>query len=178
MIDNALKIDGWMEPNDLEWLADKAKTHMRIAEVGCWMGRSTTVLADNTNGTVWAIDHWQGSEEHAEAMKDKPYEWLYHQFCTNMHEYILKLKVVTVKQPSVSAAKFFMSHSHSFDMVFIDASHDFESVRSDIAAWRPLLVSGGLLCGHDAGHPPIMQATRECFGENVHHEQSMWVADL
>jgi hypothetical protein len=60
-------------------------------------------------------------------------------------------------------------------MVFIDASHDYENVKADIESWRPLV--RGMLCGHDAGHPPVEQATHEAF-PNVRHEGSMWVVDL
>ena len=43
--------------------------------------------------------------------------------------------------------------SKKVDFVFIDAAHDLESVRKDIAAWWPRVTAGGLLCGHDHGHP-------------------------
>src|SRR5512139_6522 len=38
-----------------------------------------------------------------------------------------------------------------FDFVFIDADHSLEAVERDIAAWRPKIKDGGLLCGHDYG---------------------------
>lgn len=41
----------------------------------------------------------------------------------------------------------------SLDFVFLDAGHDYESVRDDIDAWLPKLKPGGLLCGHDYDHP-------------------------
>ncbi len=39
--------------------------------------------------------------------------------------------------------------SESLDFVYLDARHDFESVREDIAARWPLVRPGGMLAGHD-----------------------------
>jgi predicted O-methyltransferase YrrM len=172
-LENALQIPGWMEEHDLLWLAEKAATHERIVEVGAWMGRSTKVLSDNTPGTVWAVDHWLGSIEHQPC--DSKAVWA--AFQQNLTAEIFCGKVVPIMMHSVSAAKFFADQSHYFDMVFVDASHDYDNVRADILAWKPLVKSGGILCGHDASHPPIMQATHELL-PGVRHEHSMWVIDL
>lgn len=37
----------------------------------------------------------------------------------------------------------------SLDWVYIDAAHDFDSVRKDLEAVRPKLKPGGTICGHD-----------------------------
>lgn len=37
----------------------------------------------------------------------------------------------------------------SLDFVYIDADHEYESVRADIHAWHERIRPGGLLCGHD-----------------------------
>lgn len=173
----SLGIDGWMEPHDLTWLAEKAQTHLRIAEVGAWMGRSTMTLANHTLGSVYAVDHWRGSIEHQSGLADKPPEWLYEQFRVNLRAHIDAGRVIPVPLNSVEAAHRFAKVllSFTFDMVFIDASHEYEAVKADIEAWTPLCK--GLLCGHDAGHGPVMQATHEAF-PNVRHEGSMWVVEL
>lgn len=172
-IANALPIEGWMEPHDLEWLAEQAAKRQRIAEVGCWHGRSTMCLADNTQGIVYAVDHWKGSVEHQPVDPDH----LYNKFLSTLAKHILEIKVIPVRLDSVTAAAELAAAGLRFDMVFIDASHDYESVCADIRAWKPLVRSGGILCGHDAGHPPVMKATHELL-PGVRHEHSMWVVDI
>lgn len=50
---------------------------------------------------------------------------------------------------SVEAASHILDSDLSF--VFIDASHDYENVRRDIALWDPKVKSGGVVGGHDYG---------------------------
>lgn len=46
---------------------------------------------------------------------------------------------------------------------YIDASHKYEDVRTDIEGWWPLLREGGILAGHDFcdEHPGVVQAVTE-----------------
>jgi hypothetical protein len=37
----------------------------------------------------------------------------------------------------------------SLDFVYIDASHDYESVKQDLACWWPKVKFGGMFAGHD-----------------------------
>ena len=41
----------------------------------------------------------------------------------------------------------------SLDFVFLDADHSREAVVEDLRGWAPKIALGGLLCGHDYGHP-------------------------
>jgi hypothetical protein len=154
-ISNSLSIPGWMNEPELYWLAEQASQHSVIVEVGCWMGRSTRMLAENTKGVVYAVDTWLGSEEHKGDFVGKHPDWCYDEFCKNMSDLS---NVRNIRMESIVAA---LQFSELSDMVFIDAAHDYDSICADIRAWRPLVRSGGLLCGHDHGHPPIERAVRE-----------------
>src|SRR5215467_12420466 len=59
-IDVAREIDGWMSENELRFLAHNASKYNLILEAGCYKGRSTRAMADNTNGVIFAIDPWNG----------------------------------------------------------------------------------------------------------------------
>jgi len=49
--------------------------------------------------------------------------------------------------------KFCAVHGKPLDFAFIDDDHTYEGVRNSILAWWHNLTPGGLLAGHDFGHP-------------------------
>ncbi len=165
-ISNAEKLDGWMALADLEWLAQQASTHSRIVEIGSWEGRSTRAMADNLmpDGIIYAVDTWRGSDEdvHRELLAGKPANWLFSRFLQNMQPL---LNVRALEMTSLEAAQHLSALT--FDMIFIDASHDYESVKADLLAWLPLMQKGGMFCGHDFSHPPVKRAVLEVVPKAV-----------
>jgi len=89
-----------------------------------------------------------------------------------------------------------------FNLVFIDAAHDYESIKRDIAIWRKKVKSGGILCGHDFEkhasevdearmnerahldfcgedqmHYGVIKAVSESFSK-LRREWSVWIVDM
>lgn len=180
-MDGALKLDrargtpGWMLDEELEWLAQQATSHYRIAEVGSYVGRSTTALAENTRGMVFAIDTWKGSQEHT-LEQIGPEGWLFQKFSENTRG----LPIFPVMGTSELAARYFEEKCFKlFDMIFIDAAHDSANVRQDIMAWQPLLQKGGILCGHDFGTWPMLAETVvETLGQVKVPVGSIWLKEF
>ncbi len=165
---NADRIPGMMPAGCLGFFAEKVAECQSVVEVGCWRGRTTRVLYDNCPGVVYAVDTWQGMPELAnemqymQAMTGDP-EWVWHEFQHNMKDADPdRLKIC--RATSQEAARLFSALGQSFDMVIIDAAHDYDSVKADIRAWYPLISEGGFLCGDDYFHLPVKQAVDECFG--------------
>lgn len=141
---------------ELMWLADRACTRRRIVEVGSWKGRSTRALTDNmpSDALLFAVDTWAGTlgptataaelEVYNRELGGKPESWLKEQFLSNTTGVP---NLVILQMPSVAGSQ--ALHRLRFDMIFIDAAHDYDSARADILAWRPLLADGGIFCGHD-----------------------------
>jgi predicted O-methyltransferase YrrM len=145
-IERALQTDGWMIESELKWLAQQAAGRKQIAEIGAWKGRSTRALADNTTGIVYVIDTWLGSEEHQQELATHPPDWLLSEFRRNTAD-LQNIRIF--RGTSVEAAS--TLKTLRFDMIFLDAAHDYENVKADILAWWPLLAPGGILSGHDYG---------------------------
>jgi len=64
----------------------------------------------------------------------------------------------------VDAARSF--NDESLDFVFIDAAHDYESVRADVRAWYPKVKTGGVIAGDDAQWPGVLIGVLETIPES------------
>lgn len=127
------------------------KDGAKIVEVGCWKGKSVAYLAVEVINSgkkiqVDAVDTWLGSNEEPH-IKDVYVKTgrLYDLFLTNISP--VSHVINPVRMTSIEAAKTYQDSS--LDVVFIDACHEYECVKEDIAAWLPKVKSGGYLSGHD-----------------------------
>jgi predicted O-methyltransferase YrrM len=166
-LEKALTVDGWMSESELRWLSEQAQ-HGVVVEIGSWTGRTTRAMADSKiDGMIYAVDTWEGSEENQDFLKDKPKDYLFQEFCKNLSDHIARERVIPMRVTSLAAADFASRMGIKFDFVFIDAAHDYESVKEDILAWRPLVRRGGVLAGHDYdwGYPGVVHAVRELISQ-------------
>ena len=132
-----------------------------VVEVGCWTGESTEIAAQCV-GILICIDPFFVSPEHEPIFDSRlaPYH-----------------NVVKLKTLSTQAAAIFANRS--LDAVYIDAMHDYENVKADIAAWRPKVKVGGWIAGHDYDdgekHVGVVKAVDELLGKPEHRFQdSSW----
>ena len=142
-----------------------------VVEVGCYIGLSTRHIASllPPDGKVYAVDHWLGSEEHQPGAYNGKYchtppERLYQQFLSNVIHEGLQDKIIPVRMESREAAQYLSGIS--VDLVYIDGSHDTDSVYKDLTAWYPFVKGHGILCGDDWHHPPIVKAVTQFAEEN------------
>ena len=150
----------------------------KIVEVGCWKGKSTAYLAveiinSKKDITLYAVDTWQGSPEHKYS-HEIINNTLYNTFITNIEP--VKNTIVPLRMSSIEAANCF--ENESLDIVFIDANHYYDNVKSDILAWLPKIKRGGIISGHDytESWPDVIKAVNEIFDEtNIRLQESCWI---
>lgn len=147
-------IPGWFDFEDLyEEIVEQLPEGAKIVEVGCWLGRSAAFLASKVAACdkrveIYCVDSWRGEGSYLYLEKTREERGdLLPAFRRNLRACGLLDRVETVRGDSAGSADRFADSS--LDFVFIDASHDYESVKRDIEAWLPKLKQGGRLCGHD-----------------------------
>lgn len=123
-----------------------------FVEIGAWRGRSSAFMAveianSKKNILFDCVDTWKGSPDEEVHQTDPSVvnDTLYEEFLENMkpvEKYYRPLRMT-----SLEAAQLY--EDGSLDFVFIDAQHDYASVKADIAAWAPKVRPGGFLAGHD-----------------------------
>jgi len=147
---------------------------LKIAEIGVYKGRGTAMwnvmlMNEELTYDYHAIDHFLGSSEH-----DRDFDY-YGTTLDNLKPIVDKIKII--KNDSISESKNYPDEY--FDIVYIDASHEYEYVKEDILNWLPKVKTGGIICGDDyiAGWPGVVMAVDELFGDkvNVVGNQQWWL---
>jgi predicted O-methyltransferase YrrM len=144
-----------------------------FVEVGCKEGRTTGhILKTIPDSRVIAIDPWIVQEKTQDPTKETYEKWDFEdiekQFWENVGEN--KDRVEMMRMTSEVAAQHcaipnMENRSAQFDLIFIDALHDYEHVKQDIGLWWPKVRVGGILAGHDFNHrwPGCERAVAESF---------------
>lgn len=174
-ISKALSISGWMSEGELLWLAEQASKCKYIIEYGSLQGRSTRALADNlqNGGCIWAVDPWNGDYyiDYTGDTLNQVNTYVMPVFKENLRDHIKSGRVV----PSRGFSFSFLP-PHPVDMVFIDGDHRPETVIRDIQQALVSLRDGGIISGHDYGHPMwpgVKEVVDYTFG-NVNTCESIW----
>jgi predicted O-methyltransferase YrrM len=176
-------IHGWFDFQTLYTkMVEDHSTNSHFVEVGAFYGKSAAYMAveianSGKNIKFDVVDTWRGSPEHQENAWDYQPEMVDD---TAFETFKQNLKPAEgyynpVKLPSTEAAKLY--EDNSLDFVFIDAAHEYESVKSDIEAWYPKVKSGGFIGGHDyvPGQYGVYRAVDERFDKDFELHGVSWL---
>lgn len=176
-------IHGWFDFQNLYTkMVNEHESGSHFVEVGAFYGKSAAYMAveiANSEKKIQfdVVDTWRGSPEHqADAWdyrEDMVNDTAFDVFTENMKP--AEGFYNAIKLPSAEAAA--LHNDNSLDFVFIDAAHEYESVKVDIEAWYPKVKVGGYIGGHDyvVGKYGVYRAVDERFGKDFELYGVSWV---
>jgi hypothetical protein len=146
-------------------------------EIGVKTGKYSDELLRNWRGEQlisvdpWMSVDWDEYVDRSNVSQDE-FDRYYRMTCERLAPYGERSDIW--RTTSVEAAN--RVPDHSLDFAYIDARHDYESVKEDIAAWSAKVRPGGILAGHDyvdgdfpEGEFYVKSAVDEFFGERGIH---------
>ncbi len=159
------------------WLYDQfvlsAPQDAIVVEVGVALGKSIAYLArkcidaGRKDIRIYAVDPWAGTARNGEqqangpATPDGDYELFIEQMKKHCPEELERIRII--RKESVKGAEAFSDHT--VQLVVLDAAHDYDSVKQDIAVWLPKIAMGGAIGGDDFvdDFPGVKKAVNEAF---------------
>jgi len=166
-------------PNLYSYMVEKFPTNSHFVEVGVWKGMSAAYMAveiinSGKNIKFDCIDNWEFVKDLQDDIPQELFgEDIYETFLKNIEP--VKDKITPIKSLSWDGAKYY--EDNSLDFVFIDAAHDYESVKKDINAWFSKVKKGGAIGGHDYEWcADVQKAVHEFFAnKEIYQTEGCWV---
>lgn len=156
---------GWYSDHPVFEQLIKARRPKRLVEIGSLLGASAIHIATQLktlgiDGELTCVDTFLGSREHFFDMRELRdamlaagrYDFL-DEFLGNVSQSGCERFVTPFPQSSTVAARIFREAGRKFDFIYLDASHEYADVLSDLREWWPLVDAGGVLVGDDFEEP-------------------------
>jgi len=126
-----------------------------FVELGSWQGNSIVFLSneiqkyqDLNDVKIYAVDLFEDTTDVKMKKKySEKIDIIRRIYNLNLKKHQLENVIKTIKKDTSKSANDF--EDSSIDFCFIDASHDYESVKKDIESWYPKIKRGGIIAGHD-----------------------------
>ena len=172
--------ENWFSyPGLYSMVVDRFPTNSHFVEVGVWKGMSAAYMAvkiinSGKNIKFDCVDYWEYVDYLPDDIEKELFpENLYDTFLKNIEP--VKHIINPIKELSWDGAKHY--EDKSLDFIFIDAAHDYESVKKDINAWFPKLKPTGIIAGHDyTWCVDVEKAVHEFFDKNkIYETEGCWI---
>lgn len=117
------------------------------AEIGVQNGDFSKTILSNWGGHLTLIDCWEHTDNYIDIsnVSDAEHRICYENTINNIKNY--KNRCTIIKDFSIQIAE--ITPDNSFDFVYIDANHSYDSVYQDITVWISKVKAGGFIGGHD-----------------------------
>lgn len=172
-----IDLQGWASDSPVFDFVIQNFKPARIIEVGSWKGRSAINMAKickkmGLDSEILCIDTWLGSVEHwthedenlpiSKFRNGRPI--IYDQFLSNVIHSEMTNFITPFPIDSINGALTLQKLGIKADLIYIDAGHEYDSVKADLLYYSKLVAEGGLLLGDDWFHPPIKKAVEDTLG--------------
>lgn len=134
-------LPGWISPEEGKALQHYAKGKVCL-EIGSFKGKSSCFIA-STAKSLLCVDTFK-ADGGGQVQLEKESTFL--EFRSNTDKFYNIAYCMGASKSVVSTLR-----DNLFDFIFIDAMHDYESVKADIAMCLPKLKMGGIMAFHDYG---------------------------
>jgi len=160
MVKDPETIDGWLFPEEgelLEKYAKEVQPFAYIVELGSYKGKSTVYLARSALPmvNVICVDTFM-SDATTVSSNDTLDTFLYNTAGLS--------NIIVLPSKTGHVAKIMKANEHpaKIALLFIDADHSYEGVKTDFDNFSPFVAPGGVIIFHDA------------YGENGETENTPW----
>ena len=135
---------GWGAESEIFATLIKEIRPISILEIGSWHGKSAITMAKCAKSlglqfTITCVDTWLGALEfweNPDGDRDlrmvNGFPQVYYQFLSNVVHSGFKENILPFPITSNIAYRFFQNKNTKFDLIYIDASHNYDDVYSDM----------------------------------------------
>ena len=183
-------VQGWNSDQPLfKELIEKTRPTV-IIEVGTWLGASAIHMAKicrelGLQTTIYCVDTWLGAEEfwtskaHTEERdlrQKNGYPQVYFDFLANVVQHECQDLIVPIPNTSTIGNIILQDRRVLADLIYIDGSHEYQDVKTDVLAYKKLLSPKGLMFGDDIAWGSVKMAVSEVCSN--HREMgNFWLVD-
>lgn len=157
-----------------------------LVELGTWKGHSISylgkrLLEQSYDFKLYGVDLFDDSYIHTKEGNShlaSQMKYIYDVYNQNLIDAGVREVIKDIKGNTWEVASQFEDNSVNF--VFIDADHNYESVKKDILSWLPKMKKGGIMSGHDYFNNTcgVKQAVDEIFPNVVIGTNNIWMIEI
>jgi hypothetical protein len=156
----ANSIQGWMINDHLSILYDTTKNKELVVEIGCWKGRTTSVLA--VAERVICIDSWIYDIN----FKNDIWFDVYREYSKNeniLEEFKKNLSMFNNIDIIIGESHDVANQvlNNAVDLLVIDGDHSYDGIKGDLELYFPKLKNKGIIFCHDYGDTGVDRAIHE-----------------
>ena len=127
-----------------------------IVELGTYKGRSAVAMAQSGR-TVWAFDRFQPESYFFNPLPDHR-SGNFGADIVRQNAGRYRVRVHILEADTVEAGRYWQAtNKPPFDLLFIDAGHEYEHVRADTMTWLPMVKDVGVVVFDDSIWPGVMR---------------------